>query len=70
VISDGNLAATALAFGLAIVAMVYRIGDISGCHINPAISLALRVDNEIDTKTTVLYWIFQFVGGIVGAGPL
>ncbi|MEA4977853.1 MAG: aquaporin [Methanomassiliicoccaceae archaeon] len=70
VISGGNLVATALAFGLAIVAMAYCIGDISGCHINPAVSLALRVDDRIDTKTMVLYWVFQFVGGIVGAGLL
>jgi len=70
VISGGNLVATALAFGLAIVAMAYCIGDISGCHINPAVSLALRVDDRIDTKTMVLYWVFQFVGGIIGAGLL
>ena len=64
------MVATALAFGLSIVAMAYCIGDRSGCHINPAVSLALRVDDRIDTKTMICYWIFQFLGGIIGAGLL
>ncbi len=66
----GSVVATAFAFGLAIVAMAYCIGDRSGCHINPAVSLALRVDDRIDTKTMIFYWIFQFLGGIIGAGLL
>ena len=43
VVSGGNLVATALAFGLAIVAMAYVIGSISGCHVNPAVSLAMLI---------------------------
>ena len=41
VLSGGDLVATALAFGLAIVAMAYVIGDVSGCHVNPAVSFAI-----------------------------
>ena len=47
VVSGGNLVATALAFGLAIVACAYVIGDISGCHVNPAVSLAMFVSKKL-----------------------
>ena len=47
VVSGGNLVATALAFGLSIVAMAYVIGNISGCHINPAVSLAMLINKDI-----------------------
>ncbi len=58
---------TALAFGLVIVAMAYSIGNISGCHINPAVTLGLFICNKISLKDSVCYWISQFIGGIVGA---
>jgi aquaporin Z len=57
----------ALAFGLAIVAMAYGIGPVSGCHVNPAVSLAAFVAGRMSAKDMVLYWIAQFLGAVVGA---
>ena len=57
VVSGGNLVCTALAFGLAIVAMAYVIGDISGCHVNPAVSLAMLISKKISGKEFVYYVI-------------
>ena len=50
VVSGGNLVATALAFGLAIVASAYAIGNISGCHVNPAVSLAMYISKKMTLK--------------------
>ncbi|MCW4030389.1 MAG: aquaporin Z [Candidatus Bathyarchaeota archaeon] len=58
------------AFGLAVVAMVYAIGSVSGCHINPAISISMLVAGKISVKDTVFYVVFQCVGAIIGAGIL
>ena len=60
----------ALAFGFAIVALAYGIGPVSGCHVNPAVSLAAFVAGRISAKDMVLYWIAQFVGAAAGAGVL
>lgn len=57
----------AFAFGLVIVAMAYSIGNISGCHINPAVSLAMFISKKLDSKDFVGYVAAQFAGGIVGA---
>lgn len=57
----------ALAFGLAIVAMAYGIGPVSGCHVNPAVSLAAFVAGRMSAKDMVLYWIAQFLGAVAGA---
>jgi aquaporin Z len=57
----------ALAFGLAIVAMAYGIGPISGCHVNPAVSLAVFLDGRMSAGEMVQYWIAQFAGALVGA---
>lgn len=56
-----------MAFGLAVLVMVYAIGNISGCHINPAITISMLVAGKISGKDTVGYLIAQFLGGIVGA---
>lgn len=56
----------ALAFGLSIVAMAYVIGDISGCHINPAVSIGMWIDGRLNGKDLVAYIIFQCIGAIVG----
>ncbi|MEF9973223.1 MAG: MIP family channel protein [Clostridia bacterium] len=61
---------TAFAFGLVIVAMAYSIGNISGCHINPAVSLAMLITGKLDTKDFVGYLVAQFLGGIAGAAIL
>ena len=60
----------ALAFGLAVLAMVYAIGGISGCHINPAISISMLVAGKLSVRDTVFYVIFQCIGAIIGAGLL
>ncbi len=61
---------TALAFGLSIVAMAYCIGNISGCHINPAVSLAVFIKGGIDAKDLCGYVISQIIGAFVGTGLL
>ena len=58
----------ALAFGFAIVAMAYGIGPISGCHVNPAVSLAAFVAGRMSLKEMGLYWGAQFSGAVAGAG--
>ncbi|MBP5154037.1 MAG: aquaporin [Lachnospiraceae bacterium] len=61
---------TALAFGLTIVAMAYSIGNISGCHINPAVSLAVWMSGGMKTNDFIGYVISQVAGAIVGSGLL
>jgi aquaporin Z len=79
VISGGNvdggpaglgLLGISLAFGLAVVAMAYTIGGISGCHINPAITIAMLVAGKINSKDAAGYIIAQFAGAVAGAGIL
>ncbi len=60
----------AIAFGLAVLAMVYAIGPISGCHINPAITIAMLVAGKISTKDTVGYIIAQVIGAIIASSLL
>ena len=60
----------ALAFGLSIVAMAYVIGDISGCHINPAVSIGMWIDGRLETKDLVMYIVFQCIGAIIGIALL
>lgn len=59
--------AVALAFGFAIVAMAYGIGPVSGCHVNPAVSLAAFVAGRMSARDMVLYWVAQFLGALAGA---
>ncbi len=56
-----------LAFGLAVIAMAYTIGDISGCHINPAISFGAWIAGRIKGGEMIGYWIAQVAGAIIGA---
>ena len=60
----------AFAFGLAIVAMAYGIGSISGCHVNPAVSLGVFLAGRMSARDMVVYWIAQFLGALAGAGVL
>jgi len=62
--------ATAAAFGLVIVAMAYSIGNISGCHINPAVSLAMLVSKKMNVKDFIGYVLAQVLGAIAGAAML
>lgn len=66
----GNVVAIALAFGLSVVAMAYCLGRISGCHINPAISLGMFIDGRMKKDDFIMYIVFQFIGGLVGAALL
>ena len=61
---------TALAFGLVIVAMAYSIGNISGCHVNPAVSIAMLIGKKMSLKDFCGYVIAQFIGAILGAACL
>ena len=70
VVSDVDLVGTALAFGLVIVAMAYSVGNISGCHINPAVSFGMLVAGKMKFIEFFEYIIAQFLGGIAGAGIL
>jgi len=68
--TPGGHLAVALAFGLSIVAMAYAIGNTSGCHINPAVSLGMAISRRISWLTMLLYWIAQCIGAILGAALL
>ena len=61
---------TAIAFGLAVVAMAYTIGEISGCHINPAITFAVALSGRMSWKDAVGYWVGQVIGGIIAGAVL
>ena len=60
----------ALAFGFAIVAMAYGIGPVSGCHVNPAVSLAVFVAGRMSLTDMLRYWASQFLGALAGAAIL
>ncbi len=60
----------ALAFGLAVVAMAYTIGGISGCHINPAITLGVLLSGRMSGKEAAMYIVFQVLGAIIGSAIL
>ena len=60
----------ALAFGLSIVAMAYVIGNVSGCHINPAVSLAMLISKKMSVKDFIGYVVSQVLGAFAGAGLL
>ena len=70
--ADPNVAylLTALSFGLVIVAMAYSIGHISGCHINPAVSIAMLVAGKMTLSDFIGYVIAQFAGATLGAAAL
>ena len=68
--SPGGHLAVALAFGLSIVAMAYVIGNVSGCHVNPAVSLAVFLDGRMSGADFCGYLVSQLTGGIIGAALL
>src|SRR6201996_9711673 len=59
--------ATALAFGLVLLSLAYVLGPISGCHVNPAVTLGVLLSGRIPLAEAVAYWIAQFIGAILGA---
>ena len=65
-----SVVGTAIAFGLSVVAMAYTIGGISGCHINPAITLGVFLSGRISAKDCGMYMLFQVIGAIIAAAAL
>ena len=65
-----NTVGIALAFGLVVVAMAYSIGNVSGCHINPAVSVGMAFAGKMEWKECAKYVIAQVVGAIIGAALL
>ena len=65
-----SVVGTAIAFGLAVVAMAYTIGGISGCHINPAITLGVCLSGRMSAKDACGYMVFQVIGAVIAAAVL
>ena len=70
VANAGTVIGTAMAFGLAVVAMAYTIGGISGCHINPAITLGCMLTGRMSAKDGIMYMVFQVIGAFIGSALL
>ncbi len=70
VANAGTVIGTAMAFGLSVVVMAYTIGGISGCHINPAITLGVFLSGRMSAKDCGMYMVFQVIGAVIGAALL
>ena len=64
---SGGVVVVALAFGFVLLALAYAIGPVSGCHVNPAVTLGALIAHRIDIEDAIGYWIAQFAGAIAGA---
>ena len=64
---SAGVVATALAFGLVLLVMAYALGPISGCHINPAVTMGFLAAKRMSLQDAIGYWVAQFAGGIIGA---
>ena len=69
-VDTASVVGTAMAFGLAVVAMAYTIGGVSGCHINPAITIGCLLSKRISVKDAAGYIVFQVIGAIIAAAVL
>ncbi|MBR4921534.1 MAG: MIP family channel protein [Prevotella sp.] len=69
-VDTASVVGTAIAFGLSVVAMAYAIGGISGCHINPAITLGVFLSGKMNSKDCGMYMLFQVIGAIIAAALL
>ena len=65
--NSAGVVTTALAFGLVLIGLAYALGPISGCHVNPAVTVGFLLSKRMGLKEAVGYWIAQFIGGIAGA---
>ena len=65
--TPAGILTTSIAFGLVIIAMAYSIGNISGCHINPAVTIAMYIDKRINKKDCIAYIVAQILGAIIGS---
>lgn len=68
--APAGVVGTAFAFGLSVIAMAYTIGGISGCHINPAITLGVALSGRMTWCDAIGYWIGQIIGGLIAGGLL
>lgn len=68
--TPAGVVGTAIAFGLSVVAMAYTIGGISGCHINPAITLGVAISGRMSWKDAFGYWVGQIIGAIIAGAIL
>src|SRR3979409_830609 len=66
-VTESDLLGISFAFGFIITALVYAIGKVSGCHINPAVTFGLAVTKRFPWREVPLYWGSQFVGAVIGA---
>ena len=65
--TSAGIVATALAFGLVLAVLAYALGPISGCHVNPAVTMGALVAGRMKIQEAMGYWAAQFIGGILGA---
>ncbi len=68
--TSAGVVATALAFGLVLLVLAYALGPVSGCHVNPAVTIGFLVARRMTVGEAVSYWIAQLIGAIVGAAGL
>src|SRR6266550_671724 len=66
-VTEADLLGISFAFGFIITALVYGIGRVSGCHINPAVTFAMAVTRRFPWREVPVYWIAQYVGAVIGA---
>src|SRR5438105_10073519 len=66
-VTEADLLGISFAFGFIITALVYAIGKVSGCHINPAVTFALAVTRRFPWREVPVYWVAQYVGAVIGA---
>jgi aquaporin Z len=67
---SSGVVATALAFGLVLMGLAYALGPVSGCHVNPAVTIGFVVSGRMGVSEAAGYWAAQFVGGLAGAVAL
>src|SRR3954452_7772836 len=67
---SAGVVTTALAFGVVLLALAYTLGPISGCHVNPAVTMGFLVARRMELREAIGYWVAQFAGAIVGAFAL
>jgi aquaporin Z len=65
--ASAGVVTTALAFGLVLGALVYAIGPVSGCHVNPAVTAGFVASKRMSLNEAIGYWVAQFIGGLLGA---
>src|SRR3981081_4230681 len=66
-VTEADLLGISFAFGFIITALVYALGKVSGCHINPAVTFGLAVTKRFPWKELPIYWASQYIGAVIGA---